>query len=257
MVKKQYLSGRPATNRPRNTLRALALSLDQSSFLCQIPLRCKELIVVLLHILNYSITVITTSMKVLTAKQKTVLEFIGRYSLDRGFPPTLWEIGKGISLANISAVGGQLVALEKKGYITQEADKARSIRVVHSPSVFSRIKHHLHGIACTDKGVLHKVVYGAALTTRRHREYFMGGRRQWMDDALERRAIEHAWKFLRKQIKSDHIVLVAEVWPNHLSELVASRVRRAGNVLRLRQEQEFHSGSFCTRAMRPRPTSES
>ena len=183
-------------------------------------------------------------MKLLTAKQKTVLEFIGRYSLGRGFPPTLREIGKGIGLANISAVRGHLIALEKKGYITKEADKARSIRVVYSPSVFSQIKRHLHGIACTDKGVLHKLVYGVAIATHKRREHFTGERRQWIDEVLERRAIEHGWTFLRKQIEPDHIVLVVKVWPNHSPELVASRVRRAGNVLRLRHPKEFPGGSL-------------
>ena len=96
-------------------------------------------------------------MKLLTNRQRTVLEFVGQYSQTRGFPPTLREIGDGMGLSNISAVRGHISALEKKGYITKEADKARSIRVIYAPSVFSKIKRQLHEFASTDRGVLHNV----------------------------------------------------------------------------------------------------
>jgi REP element-mobilizing transposase RayT len=186
----------------------------------------------------------TIKMKPLTNKQRTVLEFVGQYSHRRGFPPTLREIGEGTGLSNISAVRGHITALEKKGYLTKEADKARSIRVVYAPSVFSKIKRQLHGFASTDKGVLHKVVYGIGLVTRKRRNHCVGERLQWIDEALERRAVEHGWTFLRKQIKPNHIILVVEVWPNHSPELVVSRIRQAGNAVRLRHLTHFPGKSL-------------
>jgi REP element-mobilizing transposase RayT len=186
----------------------------------------------------------TIKIKPLTNKQKAVLAFVGQYCHDRGFPPTLREIGQGMDLSNISAVRGHIIALEKKGYITKEADKARSIRVVHTPSVFSKIKRQLHEFASTDKGVIHKVVYGVALATRKRRNHFVGQQLEWMDEAIEQRAIEHGWKILRKQIKPDHIILVVEVWPNHSPELVVSRIRLAGNAVRLRHLMHFPGKSL-------------
>lgn len=186
----------------------------------------------------------TITMKQLTNKQKTVLEFVGQYSQRRGFPPTLREIGEATGLSNISAVRGHIAALEKKGYITKEAEKARSIRVVYAPSVFSKIKRHLHEFASTDKGVLHKVIYGVALVTRKCRNHFIDEARDWIDEALERRAVEHGWTFIRKQIKPNYIVLVVEVWPNHSPELVISRIRQAGNAIRLRHLKHFPGRSL-------------
>ena len=183
-------------------------------------------------------------MKPLTNKQRTVLEFLGEYSQKKGFPPTLREIGEGTDVSNISAVRGHITALEKKGYITKEADKARSIRVIYTPSVLSKIKQRLHEFVCTDKGVLHKIVYGVALVTRKRRDHFVGEKLQWIDDALEQRAIEHGWKFLRKQINSNHIILVIEVWPNHSPEQVVSRIRQAGNAVRLRHLMHFPGKSL-------------
>jgi REP element-mobilizing transposase RayT len=149
------------------------------------------------------------------------------------------EIGEAIGLANTSAVRGHLRALEKKGYITKDPDKARSIRVVRSPSVLSRFKRKLHRFAGTDEGVLHRVVYGLGLATYRRRACFTGQRQSRLAEALDRRAVEHGWTFLDKRIEKDHVVLVVRVWPNHSPRLVVSRVRQAGEALRRRCPAEF------------------
>lgn len=193
---------------------------------------------------NYSIHMITIAMKPLTHRQRTVLDFVGEYRRRRGFPPTLREIGEGIGLPNISAVRGHVTALLKKGYITKEDNKARSIRIVHSPSMFSKIKRRLHGFARTDQGVLHKVIYGVGLATGERRRHFVGDRSRWMDQALEQRAVEHGWRFLRKQIEPDHIVLIVEVWPNHSPDLVAARIRQTGNTVWRRHLKHFPGRSL-------------
>lgn len=168
-------------------------------------------------------------MKPLTRKQQTVFNFLRQYSQEHGFPPTMREIGLGIGLANVSAVRGHLVALEKKGYISKDSDKARSIRVLQSPSVFSRFKRKLHEIACTDKGVFHRVVYGIAVATKGRNPFFSGPANQSMVRELDKRAMEHGWKFVARKIEPDHVAVVIEVWPNHSPELVARRIKAAGN----------------------------
>ncbi|MHC4617891.1 MAG: LexA family protein [Planctomycetota bacterium] len=186
-------------------------------------------------------------MRALTHRQEMVLDFVGEYCREQGFPPTLREIGEAIGLSNVSAVRGHIAALVKKGYITREEDKARSIRVVYSPSVLSKIKRRLHEFARTDEGVLHKVVYGVALVTTGRRRHFIGERRRWIDEALEQRAVEHGWRFLRKQIEPDHISVVVEVWPNHSAELVVARIRDTGNAVRRRHLKQFQGRSLWTK----------
>ncbi|MBN2270024.1 MAG: transposase [Sedimentisphaerales bacterium] len=183
-------------------------------------------------------------MKPLTNRQATVLEFVADYRNNRGFPPTLREIGEATGLPNISAVRGHIQALIKKGYITKDADKARSICIVRAPSAFSKLKRQLHEFVRTDEGVFHKIVYGVALAARKRRTHFAGRKGQWLDEALEKRAVEHGWTFLRKEIHPDHIVLVLEVWPNHSPELVVSRIRQSGNRIRLRHAMHFPGGSL-------------
>jgi REP element-mobilizing transposase RayT len=183
-------------------------------------------------------------MRALTSRQSALLEFVVEFLSEKGFPPTLREIGDGTGLANISAVRGHMLALEKKGYITKDPEKARSIRILRVPSTFSRLKRQLHEFARTDEGVLHKIVYGVALATRNGREQFLGERKRWISEALEQRAIEHGWKFLRKQIQPDHIVLVVDIWPNHSPELVVSRIRQTGNRVCSRHAKHFDGKSL-------------
>ncbi|MHC4145481.1 MAG: transposase, partial [Planctomycetota bacterium] len=52
------------------------------------------------------------------------------------------------------------------------------------------------------------------------------------------------WKFLRKQIEPDHIVLVVDTWPNHSPGLVVSRVRQTGNKVRSRHAKHFQGKSL-------------
>ena len=178
-------------------------------------------------------------MRPLTQKQQRIFNFLNRYAEQRGFPPTMREIGEGVGLSNVRAVRGHLAAIEKKGYIAKDPDKARSIRIVHAPSVLSRFKRKLHEFARTDEGVLHKVMYGLALVTRKRRPHFTGQRQQWLADALDRRAVEHGWTLIDKRIELDHLLLVVQVWPNHSPELVVSRVRQAGEALRARHRRDF------------------
>jgi len=173
-------------------------------------------------------------MRPLTQRQKKVLAFVEEHSHRHGFPPTLREIGSGIGLANVNAVRGHLDALQKKGYIDRSPDKARSIRVVRPQGVsrLSRVKRALHRVARTNEGVLHRIVYGVVLATRKGRPHFAGAARRRIADAIERECVEHGWRLAETRIEPDHLVLVLEVWPNHSPQLTVRRIRAAGEALR-------------------------
>ena len=178
-----------------------------------------------------------TIMRPTTERQQAILDFVQRYLADQGFPPTLREIGEAVGLTNVSAVRGHVAALEKKGYLVKNPDKARSIRLVDVPSLLSRFKKKLHEVARTDQGVLHQVVYAIGLAAREPKTRFTGPLKTRLEAALDHRASEHGWKFVRKQIEDDHIILVICVWPNHSPEAVVSRVRHACEAA-IRREQK-------------------
>src|SRR5437660_5700574 len=67
-------------------------------------------------------------MQGLTHRQQMVLEYIRRSITDRGYPPTLREIGAHMGIRSTNGVNDHLRALERKGYLTREDMKSRALR---------------------------------------------------------------------------------------------------------------------------------
>ena len=67
-------------------------------------------------------------MQKLTQRQKAVLEYICESIQDRGYPPTLREIGNQLGIKSTNGVNDHLRALERKGYLTREDMKSRTLR---------------------------------------------------------------------------------------------------------------------------------
>lgn len=66
-------------------------------------------------------------MEELTDRQKEILAFITRTSEERGFPPTIREIGEEMGIASTNGVNDHLKALERKGYLTRGEQQSRSL----------------------------------------------------------------------------------------------------------------------------------
>jgi repressor LexA len=67
-------------------------------------------------------------MQGLTTRQQMVLDFIRQSIADRGYPPTLREIGARMGIRSTNGVNDHLRALERKGYLTREDMKSRALR---------------------------------------------------------------------------------------------------------------------------------
>jgi len=68
------------------------------------------------------------SRGVLTERQRDILEFISQSIRERGYPPTLREIGVHFGIRSTNGVNDHLRALEKKGYLEREDLKSRALR---------------------------------------------------------------------------------------------------------------------------------
>ncbi|MDA5388213.1 transcriptional repressor LexA [Loigolactobacillus backii] len=62
-------------------------------------------------------------------KQLEVLRFIHERVNEKGYPPTVREIGAAVSLSSTSTVHGHLARLEKKGYLQKDPTKPRAIEL--------------------------------------------------------------------------------------------------------------------------------
>ncbi len=72
-------------------------------------------------------------MQGLTRRQEEVLEGVHEIIKEKGYPPTVREIGERLGLRSSCTVQRHLEALERKGYIKRDRTKARSVEIVRAP----------------------------------------------------------------------------------------------------------------------------
>ena len=72
-------------------------------------------------------------MEGLSPRQREVLEFIDSQVRDRGFPPSVREIGEAVGLASPSTVHAHLSALQDKGFLRRDPSKPRALDLAYEP----------------------------------------------------------------------------------------------------------------------------
>ncbi|MFC0188798.1 transcriptional repressor LexA [Fictibacillus aquaticus] len=76
-------------------------------------------------------------MSKLSRRQLDILDFIKLEVNQKGYPPSVREIGEAVGLASSSTVHGHLARLEKKGLIRRDPTKPRAIEVLGLEESFS------------------------------------------------------------------------------------------------------------------------
>jgi repressor LexA len=69
-------------------------------------------------------------MSNLPKRQQAILDFIKKEVMEKGYPPSVREIGEAVGLASSSTVHGHLSRLEKKGLIRRDPTKPRAIEIL-------------------------------------------------------------------------------------------------------------------------------
>ncbi|RKD25125.1 repressor LexA [Ammoniphilus oxalaticus] len=67
----------------------------------------------------------------LSTRQHAILNFIKNEVKEKGYPPSVREIGQAVGLASSSTVHGHLSRLEKKGLIRRDPTKPRAIEILN------------------------------------------------------------------------------------------------------------------------------
>jgi len=65
----------------------------------------------------------------LSGKRREILEFIAAQLRERGYPPSVREIGEAVGLTSSSTVHTHLTTLQKQGYLRRDPTKPRAIEV--------------------------------------------------------------------------------------------------------------------------------
>lgn len=71
-------------------------------------------------------------MSKLSKRQQDILDFIKQEVKQKGYPPSVREIGLAVGLASSSTVHGHLERLETKGFIRRDPTKPRAIEILES-----------------------------------------------------------------------------------------------------------------------------
>ena len=97
----------------------------------------------------------------LTERQRQVLEFIDAEVRDRGYPPSVREIGEAVGLSSSSTVHAHLAALQDKGFLKRDPTKPRAMELVYDSASGSAIERRpvrhvplVGQIAAGDTGVI-------------------------------------------------------------------------------------------------------
>ncbi len=74
----------------------------------------------------------------LTSRQREILEVIDRYMRERGYPPSVREIGEAVGLTSPSTVHNHLASLQRRGLLRRDPDQAAGHRGPLGPVVGCR-----------------------------------------------------------------------------------------------------------------------
>ncbi len=65
----------------------------------------------------------------LSTRQQEMIEFIGRFTRDKGYPPTIRQIGEAVKISSTSVVNYNLNKLERDGYLSRDLKVSRGVRL--------------------------------------------------------------------------------------------------------------------------------
>jgi repressor LexA len=106
---------------------------------------------------------------VLTERQQQVLEYIRHKVAERGYPPSVREIGEAVGLSSPSTVHSHLSALVSAGAIKRDPTKPRAIMIVDDAAVMARAQDD----RVRDIPVLGRIAAGTPILAAEHVEEVM------------------------------------------------------------------------------------
>jgi repressor LexA len=66
----------------------------------------------------------------LNEKQRNILVYISKFIQEKGYPPSVREMGAAVGLSSSSTVHAHLSQLEKKGYVRRDPTKPRALEIL-------------------------------------------------------------------------------------------------------------------------------
>lgn len=102
----------------------------------------------------------------LNKRERAIIKFIDKQIKDKGYPPSVREIGKAVGLHSTATVHGYLKKLSEKGYIKKEDQKGRTLKLLKgglSDNEKPAPKPLYNGKELVDVPVVGKITAGAPI----------------------------------------------------------------------------------------------
>ncbi|HHU92797.1 MAG TPA: transcriptional repressor LexA [Halanaerobiaceae bacterium] len=90
-------------------------------------------------------------MEELTERQQAILSFIKKEIQDKGYPPSVREIGEAVGLKSPASVHSHLKSLEKLNFIRRDPSKPRAIEVLYDSSDITSLEKEMIQIPVVGK----------------------------------------------------------------------------------------------------------
>jgi repressor LexA len=107
----------------------------------------------------------------ITPRQQRILDVIAQTVRDRGYHPTVREIGEAVGLTSSSSVHAQLANLERKGLLTKDPTKPRAMALAAEPRAPS-----------VPIPVVGRIAAGAPILAEEHVEEYVAVPESFADD---------------------------------------------------------------------------
>jgi repressor LexA len=100
----------------------------------------------------------------LTDRQRQTLTYIAETVAERGYPPSVREIGEALGLASSSTVHSHIQALQRKGFIRVDPTKPRAIELLYDPDTDLPLER----AAARSVPLLGRIAAGAPILAEEH-----------------------------------------------------------------------------------------
>lgn len=174
-------------------------------------------------------------------RQDAILDFIKREVREKGYPPSVREIGEAVGLASSSTVHGHLERLERKGLIRRDPTKPRAIEIIQDRTSVREIETNY-----TSVPIVGKVTAGTPITAVENvEEYFplpnhlIGAQEVFMltvsgESMIEAGIYDGDYVIVRKQQSAQNGDIVVAMTEE--DEATVKRFYKEANAIRLQPE---------------------
>lgn len=167
----------------------------------------------------------------ITPKQQEILDYLKSEILNRGYPPSVREIGEAVHLKSTSSVFSHLEKLEKNGYIRRDPSKPRAIEIIDD--TFNLTRREVVNVP-----LVGRVAAGQPILATQNIENYFPVPAEYMPNVQTFLLKVHGDSMINVGILDGDLILVQQQNTCRNGEIVVALVEDAATVKRFYKEKD-------------------